>query len=66
MEQLSIQLFTYQTLVTQFETGDIQWITDEFPEEVTDVLRMSDGDSGEFSDEYGTDDETEEEVESDF
>ena len=67
-KQTSDPMITLPEISTNgwFDTGDIQWITDEFPEEVTDVLMMSDGDSGEFSDEYGTDDETEEEVESDF
>ena len=67
-KQTSDPMITLPEISTNgwFDTEDIQWITDEFPEEVTNVLMMSDGDSGEFSDKYGTDDETEKEVESNF
>ena len=43
-----------------YHSGDIQWITEQFPEEVTDDLLMGDDDNNEDNDEYGTDDKTDE------
>ena len=41
-----------------YHSGEIQWITEQFPEEVKDVLLIDD--NNEDNDEYGTDEDSDE------